>query len=138
MVKGPMNTAKKKWTVYWLQKREFHKNGIQTNKASLKDVTKEASEEKEAIKQKDLRMIDQNQVTLKDGNHGQRANGHYKEEVNSLLTIKREFRKEIKKKNGGSSTGKIPQRGVRRNRRCQKDGSSNLPNTIIILLVPHQ
>ena len=117
-------------------KKRISKNDLQTNKASLKDVTKEVSEEKDAIKQTDLRMIDQNQVTLKDGNHGQRANEHYKEEVNSLLTIKREFRKKIKK-NGGSSTGKLPQRGVRRNRRGQTDGSSNLPNTIIISFVPH-
>ena len=59
------------------------------DKASLKDFSKEVSEEKEAVKQIDLQMIDPNQVTLKDGNHGQRANEHYEEEVNSLLTIKK-------------------------------------------------
>ena len=54
-------------------KKRISQNNLQTNKASLKDVTKEVSEEKEAIKQTDLQMIDQNQVTLKDGNHGKKS-----------------------------------------------------------------
>ena len=56
---------------------------------SLKNSSKEVFEEKEAVEQTDLQMIDQNQVTLKDGNHGKKANEHCKEDVNSLLTIKK-------------------------------------------------
>ena len=76
-------------------KKRISQNDLQTNKVSLKDVTKEVSEEKEAIKQTDLQMIDQNQVTLKDGNHGQRANEHCKEEVNSLRTIKKRISQKL-------------------------------------------
>ena len=65
------------------------KNDLQTHKASLEIPQKRDWRKIEAVKQTDLRMIDQNQVTLKDGNHGKRANGHCKEDVNSLLTIKK-------------------------------------------------
>ena len=47
---------------------------LQTNEASLKEVTKEVSGEKKAIKQIDRRILDQNQVTLKNCNHGKIAN----------------------------------------------------------------
>ena len=49
---------------------------------------KEVFEKKEETEQADLQMIDQNQVTLKNDDHGKRANEHHKEEVNSLMTIK--------------------------------------------------
>ena len=62
---------------------------------SLKNSSKEVFEEIEAVEQTDLQMIDQNQVTLKDGNHGKKANEHCKEDVNSLLTKKREVRQKI-------------------------------------------
>ena len=62
---------------------------LQTNEASLKNSSKEGFEEIEAIMKPDLQIVDQNQLTLKDGNHGKKANEHCKEDVNSLLTIKK-------------------------------------------------
>ena len=61
---------------------------LQTNEASLKNTSKEGIEEKEAIKKPDLRIVDLNQVTLKDDEHGKKTIERHKEEVNSLLTIK--------------------------------------------------
>ena len=77
------------------------------NTAAPEDVTREVSEEEavqevfgetQEVKQRslqlpimktDLQIIDQSQVTLKDGNHGRKANEHCKEDVNSQLTIKK-------------------------------------------------
>ena len=61
---------------------------LQTSEASLKDSSKDGFEKKEAIMKPDLQIVDQNQVTLKDSDHGKKANEHCKEDVNSLLTIK--------------------------------------------------
>ena len=40
---------------------------------SLKNPSKEVSEEIEAVEQTDLQMIDHNQGALKDGNHGKKS-----------------------------------------------------------------
>ena len=78
-----------------INKLKKTENSQTRDAVSLKNPSKEVSEEIEAVEQTDLQMIDQNQVTLKDGNHGKKANEHCKEDVNSLLTIKTEVRQKI-------------------------------------------
>ena len=52
------------------------------NAVSLKKPSKEVTEE--------IKTVDQNQVTLKNGTHGKKANENHKEDVNSLPTIKKD------------------------------------------------
>ena len=57
-------------------------NSQKRNAVSLKKPSKKVTEE--------IKTVDQNQVTFKNGTHGKKANENHKEDVNSLPTIKKD------------------------------------------------
>ena len=100
------------------------------NEVSPEDSQDEVSK-KETVKQMDLQMKEPKQITLKDGSHGQKASLRCKEEVKSLLTIKKEVspkdsqdevsKEETEKEE--SISGDIPEDSTLKDRRTEKKDS---------------